>query len=353
MVGGSLNWKGPFVAGKVGITDVASAAGVSISTVSIALNDVEGARINPETRDRIRRIAERMGYRPNRLARALRLQRSGIIGFISDRVVTTPWAVRMIVGVQDAFRESGQLVVLVNTEGDAALEAREIATLRQQQVDGILYASMYHRQVDPPDLLQDIPTVLLDADTTNPKFSWVVPDEGAGARTAMKELLSHGHRRIGFVTNANDIPATHLRLRGYKSALKQAGIRFDPTLVSAGQPTAEGGYRAARHLLERHDRPTGLFCFNDRMAMGSYRAAAELGMRIPVDLSVVGYDNHRDIAAGLFPGLTTVQLPHYEMGVWAARHLLDLIASKEEQPKHARLRGQLIRRESVTSPPPV
>jgi LacI family transcriptional regulator len=210
---------------------------------------------------------------------------------------------------------------------------------------------MYHRQVDLPDLLKDIPTVLLDAETSNPGVSWVVPDESAGARAAVRELLDHRHRRVGFIINEHEIPATRLRLRAYKAAVKQAGIDLDSTLISAGPPTAEGGYRAARHLLERHDRPTGLFCFNDRMAMGSYRAAAELGLRIPVDLSVVGYDNHHDIAAGLFPGLTTVQLPHYEMGVWAARQLLELITTKEAQPKHARLRGQLIRRESVTSPP--
>jgi LacI family transcriptional regulator len=334
----------------VGITDVASAAGVSISTVSLALNDVEGARINPQTRKRIRQVAERLGYAPNSLARGLRRQRSGIIGLVSDRVVTTPWAVRMIVGVQKTFRQAGQLMMLVNTEGDPDMEAQEIATLRQHQVDGVLYATMYHREMALPALLEDVPTVLLDAETTHPDVSWVVPDDAGGARLAVRELIAHGHRRIGLITNENDIPATRLRLRGYKAALKHAGIDLDPTLVSAGRPTAGGGYRVARHLLERHDRPTGLFCFNDRMAMGTYRAAAELGLRVPVDVSVVGYDNYHDIAAGLFPGLTTVQLPHHEMGEWAARQLLAMIASAEG-PKHARLRGELVRRESVTSPP--
>jgi LacI family transcriptional regulator len=340
-----------FVVTKVGIIDVASAAGVSIATVSLALNDAVGARINPKTRERIRQVAESLGYVPNGLARGLRLQRSGVMGFVSDRVATTPWAVRMILGVQRTFQTAGQLMVLVNTEGDPEMEAREITALRQHRVDGIIYATMYHRQVDLPDSLKDVPTVLLDAETSNPGLSWVVPDESAGARAAVRELLDHGHRRVGVVSNEHLIPATRLRLRAYKAAVRQAGIDLDPTLIFAAPPTAEGGYRAARHLLERHDRPTGLFCFNDRMAMGSYRAAAELGLRIPVDLSVVGYDNHHDIAAGLFPGLTTVQLPHYEMGVWAARQLLELITTKEAQPKHARLRGQLIRRESVTSPP--
>jgi LacI family transcriptional regulator len=182
-------------------------------------------------------------------------------------------------------------------------------------------------------------------------MSWVVPDEVAGAREAVGELLAHGHRRIGFVTNENDIPATRLRLRGYKAALKRAGVAFDMTLVSAGPPNAAGGYQAAHHLLDRRDRPTALFCFNDVMAMGTYRAAAEVDLRIPRDLSVVGYDNMHPLATGLAPGLTTVQLPHYEMGVWAARQLLALTSTSPGQPRQARLRAPLIRRGSVTSPP--
>jgi LacI family transcriptional regulator, galactose operon repressor len=334
----------------VGISDVASAAGVSISTVSVALNDGVNARINPNTRERIREVAQRLGYIPNRFARGLRGQGSGLVGFLGDRVATTPYAVQMILGAQETLREAGRLMVLMDSQRDADLEAQEITTLRQHQVDGILYAAFYHRQLELPDLLHGIPTVFLDAETTESAVSWVVPDETAGARIAVAELLAHGHRRIGFVTNEDDIPATHLRLRGYKAALKKAGVPVDPTLISAAPPTAEGGYRAARHLLDRSDRPTGLFCFRDIMAMGAYRAAAEIGLRVPAELSIVGYDNMHQIAVGLFPGLTTVELPHYEMGAWAARQLLALTGPTPGRVKHARLRGRLVRRGSVTTP---
>jgi LacI family transcriptional regulator len=336
---------------RVGIADVAAAAGVSISTVSVALNDVEGARVSAQTRDRIRQTAESLGYTPNRLARGLRRRSSGIMGFLGENVATTPYAVRMVLGAQDALRSAGRLMVLMDTGGNADLEAREIASLRQHQVDGILYASMYHRVVRLPAGLRAVPVVLVDAQSDDEPLSWVVPDEEAGARAAVDELLDHGHRRIGFVTNEEDIPATRLRLRGYEAALRQAGLAVEPGLVAAGPPSTRGGYHAARRLLDLADRPTGLFCFRDIMAMGAYRAAADAGLRIPEDVSIVGYDNLREVAVGLFPGLTTVELPHYEMGAWAARQLIELTAPTPPPARHARLRGRLVRRGSVTTPP--
>ena len=255
----------------------------------------------------------------------------------------------MILGAQETLRDAGVLMVLMDSQHDADLEEREITTLRQHQVDGILYGAFYHRELELPRLLEGIPTVVLDAETRRSAVSWVVPDETAGARMAVEELLAHGHRRIGFVTNEDDIPAVHLRLRGYETALRKAGVRVDPRLISAAPPTAEGGYRAARHLLDRRGRPTALFCFRDVMAMGAYHAAAELGLRIPAELSIIGYDNMSEVAVGLFPGLTTVELPHYEMGCWAAREVLSLTGSTPGRPKHARLRGRLVRRSSVAT----
>ncbi|MBM0227401.1 substrate-binding domain-containing protein [Micromonospora sp. ATA51] len=182
-----------------------------------------------------------------------------------------------------------------------------------------------------------------------------MPDERGGGEVAVGELLTHGHRRIGFLTNVDDIPATHGRLLGYQEALRAAGVPFRPELVVVEQSDTPGGYRAARELLGRAERPTALFCFNDRMAMGAYRAAAELGLRIPDDLSVIGFDNQELIAEGLYPGLTTVALPHYEMGAWAVETMVDLL----DQPKGARRRTArqvvmpcpLVRRQSVATAP--
>ena len=146
------------MARRVGISDVAEAAEFSISTVSVALNDVEGARISPQTRDRIRTVAKSCGYVPNRLAQGLRRQRSGIVGFVGDRVATTPYAVQMILGAQETFVEADQLMVLMDSGGDPDLEVRQITTLRERQVDGIIYAAMYHRELDrPPAALGTVP----------------------------------------------------------------------------------------------------------------------------------------------------------------------------------------------------
>jgi LacI family transcriptional regulator, galactose operon repressor len=337
---------------RIRISDVASAVGVSIATVSAALNDVDSARISAETRERVREAATRLGYVPNRLAQGLRSQRSGTIGFIGDTVATTPFAVRMILGALEAARAAGVVVMLMNTEGDRDMEARELATLLQHQVDGVLYATMYHRSVELPAALRDTAVVLVDAESPDPGVSSVVPDEFSGAYAAVGELLAHGHRRIGFVTNERRVLATGKRLEGYQAALQQAGIAFDATLVVAATPRPEGGHRAARRLLELPERPTGLFCFSDLMAMGAYRAAAEAGLRIPQDLSVVGFDDMQFVASGLHPSLTTVALPHYEMGSWGVRQLIALMDSPAGEAKQIQLPGRLIRRRSVAPPPP-
>jgi LacI family transcriptional regulator len=337
---------------RIRISDVAAAAGVSIATVSASLNEVESARISADTRARVRAVADRLGYVPNRLAQGLRGQRSGTIGFISDTVATTPYAVGMILGAMEAARAADRVVLLMNTEGNGDLEARELAAaLLRYQVDGVLYATMSHRSVEVPALLHNTPIVLLDAEAADPTVSSAVPDEVAGAMTAAGELLGHGHRRIGFINNPDPTLAATGRLEGYKRALGQAGIHIDPALIiTATDNGPEGGYWAARQLFALPERPTGLFCFRDLMAMGAYRAAAEAGLRIPQDLSIVGFDN-MEFAAGLFPGLTTVALPHYEMGSWGVQQLLALMESPTERAEQVRLSGQLIRRRSVAPPP--
>lgn len=336
----------------VGIRQVAGEAGVSVATVSQVLNAVEGARISDETRARVHATAKRLGYVPNRMARGLRTQRSRTIGLISDEITTTPYAGQMLLGAQEAALRHGFTMVLFNTERDPAVEDRDIRDLLQYQVDGILYATMFHRVVTVPAALRGVPTVLVDCESADPSIPAVVPDEVAGGRAAVDELLANGHRRIGFATNLEPVPATAGRLQGYREALSAAGVPFDPSLVVADESESGGGYRASRALLERADGPSAIFCFNDRMAMGAYRAAAELGRRIPADLSVVGFDNQEVIAAGLFPDLTTVALPHHAMGAWAVDTLLPLLTGETSAPVDAPLRMAcpLIRRSSVARP---
>jgi LacI family transcriptional regulator len=345
------------------IKDVAAAAGVSAATVSLVLNDVPGIRVGAETRQRVIDAAGRLGYATNAIARSLRTQRTRTVGLISDVIATTPYAGRMIQGAQESAWAAGHLLFLVNTGGDAELEARAIDALRAHLVDGIVYATMYHRIVEVPAALEVGKVVLLDAQPAKGPIPFVVPDEVGGAVTAVTELTRHGHRRIGFVTDRKDVPAAVGRLAGYRTALRAAGVAFDADLVVTEDTDTAGGYRAVARLLDRRDRPTAVFCFNDRMAMGAYRAAQQRDLRVPADLSIVGFDDQELIAAALSPGLTTVALPHHAMGEWAVRKLLAAVdggdasstgngAGRESATAedHVLMPCPLVRRESVGPP---
>jgi LacI family transcriptional regulator len=340
----------------VTIRDVATAAGVSVTTVSHALNRVQSARVAEDTRRRVEEAAARLGYTPNGLARGLRRQRSQTLALLSDRIVTTPYAGQIVLGAQEKAAELGYVLMLYSTGDDSDIERREIRTLLQNQVDGVLYATMYHREVTVPAELAGVPVVLVDCTSADPDRSSVVPDEYGAAREAVQELLDHGHRHIGFVTNVDDVPATRGRLRGYRHALRHAGIPLRKDLVVADASETPGGYRTGLKLLARPDRPTAIFAYNDRMAMGVYRAAREVGLDIPADLSVVSIDNQEILAEGLYPGLTTMALPHYAMGAWAVEHLIgrQLTApagAQRASAEHRVLAMPIVRRHSVAAPP--
>jgi LacI family transcriptional regulator len=336
---------------KVSIKDVAQRAGVSATTVSHVLNEVPGKRINPDTRVRVREAADELGYQPNGVARSLRLQRSQTLALVSDEIATTPHAGRIILGAQEAASRKGWLLMLVNSGGDAGVEAQEIQALKRRQVDGFIYATMYHREVDVPEALRGLPTVLLDARTDDSAYPSVVPDEVEGGRSATRLLVEAGHRRVAFARNVDDIPATRGRLEGYRQELEAGGLAYDDRLVVPASSDTIGGREAGHRLLGLDPRPTAIFCFNDRMAMGVYQVAAELGLRIPEDLSVVGFDDQELIADGLLPGLTTVALPHREMGAWAVDTLIGQIENDTTDQLRVRLRCPVVERASVAAPP--
>lgn len=336
---------------RVLMEDVATRAGVSVTTVSHVLNDVPGKRIRPETRDRVRKAANDLGYILNGVARSLRTHRSHVIAMIGDEIATTPFGVGIILGAQETASKLGWLIVHVDTGVDRTLEVAQIRALQQRQVDGFLYARMYHREVTLPTVLKDVPTVLVDGTCSDPAISSVVPDEFSGGRTAIRELIRYGHTMIGFINNVDDIPASRGRLAGYRSALEQAGLEYRNDYVVTGTPNALGGLQAARRLFDLPDRPQAIFCFSDRMAMGVYHAAHERGLEIPEDLSVVGFDNQTGIGDGLFPGLTTVALPHFEMGAWGVRTLVEqLERPADSAPSQVALACPLITRESIGAP---
>lgn len=337
--------------GSVTLKDVAALAGVSVSTASLVLSGRHVGRVGEATRERVERAASDLGYSGNSLARGLRTQRSRTIGFVSDKIATTPFAVRMIQAAQEVAWERGLLLFLINTDGNVEFEHRAITSLRAQKVEGIVYACMSHHVVNlPPGLGAD--TVFLNSRPAKNELPSVVPDERQGAFDAVCELLKAGHERVAFIYHGKDTAPGVLRLRGYVEALESHGLAYDSGLVAVAERSIEGAAEAA-HALLRREQPTGLFCYSDRIAAGVYRAAAHLGLSIPNDLSVVGFDDQEFLASALTPALTTVALPHEAMGRWAMQNLLDSPARKVAEGGFDPLlmTCELVRRDSVCPPP--
>lgn len=318
---------------QVGIRDVAAAAGVSVTTVSHVLNETPHTRTSDDTKERVKQAAEQLGYKANRLARGLRINASGMVGLITEEIAITPYAGRIIQGAQEEAAKGGFTLAILNSElnPDPEIDPKLSQALVDRQTDGLIYATVYHDEVVVPAQMHAAPAVLIGARDRDGDVPSVMPDERAGAAAVIDMLVEAGHTRIAFAASSIDVPATRGRLVGVREALADAGL-LDEALIVEREAEAVGGYAAARALLDRpaQDRPTALFCYNDRMAMGVYRAAAELGLSIPGDLSVVGFDDQAPIPHSLYPELTTVALPHYEMGAWAVNTLSALIDGKDE-----------------------
>ncbi|MFD4371981.1 LacI family DNA-binding transcriptional regulator [Streptomyces sp. NPDC058486] len=331
---------------SVTMSDVARRAGVSRTAVSFVLNDRPGAAIPDETRRRILAAIEELGYRPNAGARALAAQRSEWYGLITE-IVTAPFAVDVIKGAQDRAWLDRKFLLIAASEGDPAQEAAALDKLLEQRVEGLLYATTWHRAVTLPRAAREVPTVLVNCYDAEGELPSVVPDEVTGGHRAARHLVRAGHERIGLINLDPGIPAAVGRREGYERALREAGLPLDPALVVSGHATADGGYTAACELLDRADRPTALFCANDRMAMGAYDAIKERGLRIPDDVAVVGYDNQELIAAYLRPKLTTLALPFEEMGARGVEMLAALAAGQPLDTPRVTVDCPLLERSSV------
>ena len=326
------------MSGRIGIHEVARAAGVSTTTVSHALNG--RGKVSPGTRERVRKVAQELGYRPNRIASALRNRRTGVIGFVSDEIATTPFAGRIVLGAQEAAAERGMTLMVVNSNGDPEVEQHQIEALQAQQVDALLYATMFHRLVSVPTGIAGTPLVLVNSANPAADVPSVGPDEYAAGATATRLLLEAGHRRVVHLTIDEPGLGSDGRMAGYSDVLRDAGLASHVVAVP-GPGDARAGRRALRRAFEEQPDLTAVFAFNDPMAMGVYQVAAERGLRIPADLSVVGIDNLEVIAAQLRPGLTTLELPHSAMGRWAVETAARLL----EQP------GEPVERALIVAPP--
>lgn len=334
------------------MTDVAHIAGVSQSSVSLALNEMVGARISQATRTRVIEAARSIGYE---LPSARRASFAGVarpsIAYLVDEISTSPHPVVNFDGARDAAWESGHLVAAHVTRSNRDLEASTIEAIRRDpSVIGIIYSTIFTRKVTPPRGLENVPTVLLNCYAEDRRFASIVPGEIAGAYAATSYLIRKGHRRIGFINGEPWMDASVDRLKGYRQALAGAQIAFDASLVRNGDWLPLQGHRHALDLIAQTPRPTAIFCANDLMAMGALEAAAQNRLRVPRDISIMGYDD-QELARYTNPPLSTLVLPNYEMGRRAVELLIEIAAKGAGAPAAmVRVDGPLVERGSVAVP---
>lgn len=332
------------------IRDVARRAGVGVATVSRVLNNSGYAR--PGTRERVLQAAAELGFVPSQLARGLVRRLSGTIGLVIPDI-TNPFFPAITRGVEDNASEAGYTVFLCNTDNDPTQEAQDVQKLRERRVDGLIFVGTTDRRELVERLLPDkLPVVVTDRQVDHPDIDSVLVDNVGGARAACMHLTDLGHTRIAHAAGDRLARTGQDRCCGYRLALEQAGLPYDPGLVGWGDFTFASGYSLAQSLLGRSPRPTAIFAANDQMAFGVMRAAEDAGLRVPEQLSIVGFDDIQ-MAGVIRPGLTTVRQPAYEMGRLAMSMLLERIRGKA--PDRGRrhlfepeliLRGTTRRRES-------
>lgn len=357
---------GKGTAKRATMTDIATLAGVSQSTVSLVLNAMTGAKLSEETRQRVLRVAGELGYRlpegrskaaavvAERAAAAPARDARKLLLYLVDEISTSPHPVVSVDGAKDEAWSQGALVAVFATRSRQDIESAVLAEmLANPDLAGVIYSTIFTRQATPPAELAGVPTVMLNcyaSEAGEPRFSSVVPSEVVGGYTATEYLIKAGHKRIGFINGEPWMDAAKDRFKGYRRALASADIAFDAALVREGDWQVATGYDCTVSLMKGKAPPTAIFCANDLMAVGCLEALHELGLQVPRDVSVMGYDD-QEIARHTRPPLSTLVLPNYEMGRLAAELLLDEASSGTPQRKRRiKVDAQLVERATVAPP---
>lgn len=334
------------------IQDVATLANVSTATASRALSRPD--MVAQATRERVLSAAQHLGYQPNVLARSLRQRQTRTIGVIVTDILN-PFHATLAKGVQDAADRHGYTAFLFNTDEDANKERRALETLRGHLPQGLIVVPTA-RARENLRRLPPLPVVELDRVTGDPAVTTVTVDNVGGARAATAHLAVLGHTRIGMIVGQQDISTAVERHAGFQQALAEAGLTSHPELVLPGHHREEDGRQAALRLLSlpAGQRPTALFVGNNEMTVGAVLAVRDLGLRIPEDLSIVGFDDSR-WAQTMTPPLTVVAQPTYDLGVLACDLLIAQFghpAGGRPAPARVQLPTTLIVRQSTAVPPP-
>jgi LacI family transcriptional regulator, galactose operon repressor len=326
---------------RVTIRDVAARAGVSVATVSKVINQRYG--VAADTSARVQAVIDELGYEASLVAQSLRNHRTNVIGILVADL--EPFSTELLKGAADAIRGSGFELVVYSAGGrvgdHVGWERRYLSRLSGTLVDGAIL-------VTPTvvDVRYDAPIVAVDPHTGPTDLPTIDSDNLRGAQFATEHLLSLGHTRIGMLTGRADLQSARLREEGFRQALASAGVPVDESLVEPGAYDAGVSADSAIRLLSRPDRPTAIFAANDITAIATVETAHTLGLRVPDDLSVVGFDNVPESAL-TSPPLTTVHQPIREMGQSAIDMLIRLIRGDDSEPVHLTLTTSLVVRQST------
>jgi len=332
---------------RVSIKDIAKAAGVSHSTVSRALSD--SPLVKAETKARIQRLAQEMGYSPDAIARSLVTQRTHTVGVVVT-TITDPFVAEVVQGIEDTAQENDYSVILASSASEPERELAAVEMLRTKRVDSVIVTSSRVGALYLEHLERfGVPVVLVNNhNEQGGRYTFSVSvDNQHGGHLATSHLIQQGHRHIGYVSGPADHSDDAERLAGYRQALDEAGIAFDPALVVPGDGCLDGGGRALRTLTRLAEPPTAVFCYNDTTAIGLMSAARKMGLSVPEHLAVVGFDDI-PLAVHIYPSLTTIAQPQRDMGRQAMDMALALMASDDAVTSFSDIvvRGELVVRES-------
>jgi LacI family transcriptional regulator len=330
------------------LRDVAREAGVHVSTVSRVLNDQAAAgRITRDTEERIREVANRLGYRRNVIARALRTGRTLVVGMVVPDIANL-YQAGITRGAGDVLYADGYSLILASTDDDQEHVQSQVSAMLAVQADGLLYGVA--REEDPvlaSVLAEGIPVVLFNRAVADPGVSSVIPDDYGGTVLAVQHLLSLGHRNIVHVAGPEDVSSTIYRLKAFDETLGGAGLSGEHEF--AHRHIEEEGFRLTRRLLDRHPETSAVVAANDRLALGAIDALREAGLACPEDVSVVGF-NDMPYADRFDPPLTTVRISQYDLGSRAASLLLQAIGDPSLSAETQLVAPELVIRGSTASP---
>lgn len=328
----------------VTIKDVAAHAGVAFKTVSRVVNN--DPTVKPKNREKVLKAIEELGYRPNRAAQMTRRKKSGVVGFIADELLRVPYTFDLIRGAQDlAWQHNKELMVLNVNVNKYSVEGA-VNHLFEHRVEGIIYAAMYHREVRLPSQFSEVPTVLANCFDSDGKFPSIVPDEQEAAREITANILSKGYKRIAFLNLNENIIAAKLRKKGVEQAFADAKQSPDNLVIESviiGDENEERSITRKRAAeLIKDFKPDAILCGQDPMAVEVYFVVQSLGLQVGKDIGIGSFDDWDIIPSLLQPGLTTMALPHYEMGKWAFNYLL----TERTDKTHETARFSLVSRQS-------